>query len=514
MSQSRLSQKISLYQSIDTLNNAGCLEVLQVLQEHSDCQTMNQFVLRIAIQITEAMNFKSIENLNDTVKQIICNDNYLKKERNNNQLQSNTATNQIQDLEFPLFRLPIDIIKNTSFFLNENEILIFERCCRLFYQMVNNSSYLKQSNNFKTFIFDKTALHGIISFGSKYDYYKYCHAQNLIIESVGRIDSIAETHDQFEQAKNSIHFNYWFKNLFNSIVSLSFNGGSFLFLLNKLPLEILFDPQSNLEYMKFIHDLVEFEKTITQFDKQYLNFKKELSKHGKQIRKLTAVEHTNKYVNIPIKGPRHLETRHLLFIRAMDRLPNPDILSTIDVLTLQDSFNIHELKTKPPDGQIQIKTLRLINYSWFLYSYICITKDLIESLNLHQSLINLTIELNTQTDLNRLSNCIANILTKEHYHHLENVNLLLSLHADYKSYQYVRLIFQMLRKYCAVLKHQFKQFNVAVKKSLQYYAFEWNEKIDDKFLNAKESEIQIETNESTTNHENKLKYDQWKQQWV
>ena len=63
-----------------------------------------------------------------------------------------TTTHRNDKILFPLFALPTDLIISTSFFLNEKDIFHFEQCCRLFYQIVNNLSYLDQSNNFKTFL--------------------------------------------------------------------------------------------------------------------------------------------------------------------------------------------------------------------------------------------------------------------------------------------------------------------------------------------------------------------------
>ena len=57
-----------------------------------------------------------------------------------------------------LLRLPIDLIFKTSLYLDEKDIYKFEKCCKLFYQIINNSSYLNQSNTFKSFSLEKEQL--------------------------------------------------------------------------------------------------------------------------------------------------------------------------------------------------------------------------------------------------------------------------------------------------------------------------------------------------------------------
>ena len=521
MSESRLSQRLSLCQSIERMNDAGCLEVIRVFYQ-LDCKTINQFVSGLAIQITETMSYNSLKNLNNSIKQIISNNNFTKKESDHDQSTHDRDT----IAECSLFRLPIDIIANTSLFLNKSDIYSFEQCCRLFYQMINNSSYLKQTNNFKTFTIDNKRLNQSVK--SMYGCYKYCHAKKLIITSTLQwVNLVADIYKRWEQAQNCIYFNYWYKDLFNSIVSLIFDGGFLVFVINKLPLEILFDSQSLLQKVTFVHDLIQFEDILVEFDQRYLDLKKELEKHGKNIKKLDKIEHYQRYATMPITGPRYLETRHLSLISQRNELPMSDVLSKINVLTCKDSFNISQLKqlkVKPAD--CKIVTLRLIDF--LQYPHICLNKDLIESLNLHHSLINLTMELKNGIQFDWFEQTIDKVLTKEYYHHLKNVNLLFSLFSfsdpfrgikTFETKKYIKKIFQILRKHCKVLKHQFIQLNIAIKKKHKLdklYAFEsieWNSEIDEKFLNEKEKEMQYQISKSA-NKENELKYSQWKEQWV
>ena len=78
---------------------------------------------------------------------------------------------------FPFLQLPIDLVTETSLYLNEDDIFQFEQCCRLFYTMINNTTYLKQSNTFNTFTIDNTIFKQLTQ--SQYSFFKYSKAMTL-----------------------------------------------------------------------------------------------------------------------------------------------------------------------------------------------------------------------------------------------------------------------------------------------------------------------------------------------
>ena len=80
-------------------------------------------------------------------------------------------------IKFPLLRLPVDLIKKTSFYLNEKDIFQFECCCRLFYQMINDTSYLNLSNNFKSFNITKKRLTQMSE--RQHSFYKYSKTKSF-----------------------------------------------------------------------------------------------------------------------------------------------------------------------------------------------------------------------------------------------------------------------------------------------------------------------------------------------
>ena len=93
-----------------------------------------------------------------------------------------------------IVKLPVDIIQNVSLYINEKDIFIFERCCRLFYQIINNSSYLRQCNDFKEFRLTDKRLDEMITNESKYSY-SYCKYSQLNTLIIGLINSSVTLRD-------------------------------------------------------------------------------------------------------------------------------------------------------------------------------------------------------------------------------------------------------------------------------------------------------------------------------
>ena len=125
MSESCLSQRISLCRYIEGLNDDGCLQVIRLLQQSQKYTNLNQFLKKVVIKTTEKMNHESLEHVNNEVKQISSNNKYIRidtpldnKQRKKKQCTSTSISNKGENIIFPLFRLPIDIIKNTSSFIN------------------------------------------------------------------------------------------------------------------------------------------------------------------------------------------------------------------------------------------------------------------------------------------------------------------------------------------------------------------------------------------------------------
>ena len=109
---------------VATLTDAACMEVIRLFQHENGYNNLNQLLLQIILIILKIaqqnMHVESLERMNNGVKQIT-------------QMDNDSGKNSAKDIStsdditlFPLFRLPVDIIKNTSLFLNENDIFHFE----------------------------------------------------------------------------------------------------------------------------------------------------------------------------------------------------------------------------------------------------------------------------------------------------------------------------------------------------------------------------------------------------
>ena len=158
---------------------------------------------------------------------------------------------------------------------------------------------------------------------------------------------------------------------------------------------------------------------------------------------------------------------------------------------------------------ININTLRLINFHYqgsFLND-----KSLIEKLNLHNSLKNLTLSVQINSSFSNhhkyqrnltygpLHTAIENVLKKTHFYNLQNVNILLNIavasnDASSSDGLTTNVIFTMLEKHCKILKNQFKQLNIAFviqeQRSLaRYQLIEWNPSINTAFLKKEKQKI-------------------------
>ena len=534
MSESCLSQKISLCRCIETLNDDECLQVIRLFQKY---QHLNQFLIKIILKMTEKMNVESLQHINNEMKQIISNNKYVRSqqqsERNNDNKFKNGKKSG-ENVVFPLIQLPIDLISKTSLFLNETDIFNFEQCCRLFYRMINNLSYLKQSNNFKQFTLNDKRLDQMCQ--AKYSFYKFSQANAMEVTLCG-LDTIEEETNQnitkfindtqlkWQQAKQIDKcYDHWLTNLFKSIKSLKLSADSTLALLDKLPMQILFDPQSKLERFCIDHfwnidaKFGHLQEAIDEFERQYLQLKEKYQQQGKKLNKLQCLDYSALSAYDAITGPRYIEAEHLILFNIGNSFPAQRLLSTINnhILTCYRDCNLCQLNAI----DCNIDTLRLIGFDTSSKTDILVNDKLIQALNLHGNLVNLTIEVNTDFDTSFLTieekaeenvkiskwmKVIEKILCKQHYHKLKNVNILIKM-----SDQDIEQVFNLLKANISILKCQFNQLNIGLKMNgvvthwPNYCTIEWNQQIDEKFLDKKQQEMDGD----------EIKCQQWLNQWT
>ena len=199
------------------------------------CENLNGLLIKMIVKLTDTTTMNSFNNMKKIINAIISNKNSKCNNLNNN---NNNNYNR-------LLRLPIDLINNISLYLNEQDIFSFERCCKLFYQIVNSSSYVNQCNTFKTFILTQKTLDQMTQ--PKYSFYKYSKATTLILQKFRRGGAgDASPHSkkikrQFEKAQIVGGHDKWLCSMFKSIKTLEvfFDGSP---LLPQLPVELMFDP--------------------------------------------------------------------------------------------------------------------------------------------------------------------------------------------------------------------------------------------------------------------------------
>ena len=526
MSQSRLSYIVSLCQSIEKLNDNGCFQVIRLLQSPSGCHTMNHLVKQIMMNITKTMNVELLQEMDNKVQKMVGNEKY----NINNSMDHHTdddaitigfSNNKIykKTTIFPLFRLPKDIIHNTSLYLDEKDVFNFEICCRSFYKMINNLLYLKQSNNFKTFTLNDKRLNQICQ--ASHSFYKYSQASELVITCC------IETPDWEKVKKIDTKYDHWLTSLFKSIKSIQLGRDDNISLL---PTNILFDSKSQLESMIFnssgkwnMDAYVGSRDVIVNFDKKCLQLKQKLKEKGKEIKKLEYLEYNANYTSLL----QNIEVEHLS-VPSVDHdhgnnNSQYNFLSNIHVLTCNDHFNIRLSEAKTPKN-CHIGTLRLINFTVRWCPQICVSNKVIEALNLHQNLNNFTLQLQLgnmnpeHPAFKSWMDAIDKILRKEYYHQLKNVNVLLTISNKTVA---IEAFFEILKKNCQILKYQFEQLNVGLEIScltnsscFAYYVFVWSPTMDKKMLMEHETKLCQTITANAVTRKSELTHDEWQQQWT
>ena len=545
MSKSVLNGRIGVCNSISMLNENECLEVIRLLRNVLGLDDLNQFVTKM---------FMDYSN-NWTMDQIIQFENKIQPTLSNSQLHDNKSiTNINKDVQFHLLRLPTDLIKKTSLYLNERDIFKFERCCRSFYQMINNTSYLYLSNNFKTFTIKNKTLEQMSQ--TQHSFFKYSKTKHVKLDcNTGLYVSDATHSEEIEQAFTKLRSKWgkakqvcihdgWFENMFKSIETLDIEKDCMVFL-DQLPIEWLFDPnESHVNEICFNHQWNQsdhnfLKQYINKFETEYQNIQHKLEKQGKQMRQLTRAKHSGLGDHKGSQPVLYMSVQHLRLhtnllcnLRGIRIDLNKNWLSRHYSPSLQKlscDYNIKfdkELKdvghnqenlkksTLDLDKQenMNIETLRLRNFNAFSSCDICNDKIVIESLNLQNSLkdLMLTIRLTNMNNrtLNQWQNAIESIVKKEYFYNLEKVIILLTIARND-----IDWIFTMLKANISLLKYQFKKFTIGLDIYSHYHVLEWNKEIDETYLNQLQALCKQNNKKQEIQDQTKQKYckliDEW-----
>ena len=560
---SRLCHQISLVDEVCRLDDNGCVAVFKLLQEELKCVNLNQILSKfIMSSCTDALPNTSFTKLENTIKEKYLNECIspkLKMPPRDDNNPNNHLAHPKQDLTFPLHRLPIDLITSTSLFLNETDIFQFEQCCRLFYKMINNTSYLSKCNNFKRLKITKQRLEQMQQ--AKHSFFKYSKANELTFDLlwdtyIGDDDlENDEYYTLFDKIMNDCkavlpqmnrHQNrdyiddQWTTNVFKSISKLSIEDDLSQFLLHRFPINILFNPAANISNLKNIEmsypivvDRKVWTKHINDFETQYLEYEKNLQQRGKNIKPLQCVKHKEGSARIK---PRYIHANHVWLKEVVIDLTseqfftdkcNPDmkmltIENYVDFVTDTDRESVN--KSNVTNRGLQIETMRLLQtaksrrYTSKRSHKLCNKKVVIDLLNLQNSLTNLTVEFDVVPKDNHhetQQQAIENVLQKEFFYRLENVNILYQIRHD----ESVDWFFDVLKRHCNVLKYRFKQLNVGLCKDVDdeeklYYTLEWNTKIDERILDQeKETFCQMKQDDQLQQH-HREKYSIVLEQWL
>ena len=515
MSKSCLSRKIDICNSISKLSKDGCFEVIRLLGDAAivsgNSIKLHQLTTKMFMDCSNNWTSDQIIEFENKIKQTLSYENgnhcHSQSTSQQNNYKSIKLANTNKDIQFPLFRLPIDLITHSSFYLNEKDILNFEQCCRLFYQMINNTSYLKLSNNFKRFIINCKTLDQMSQ--RKYSFFKYSKAKYLKLDFHSELDLHNHKEDveeyfkqlrsDWEKAKQVCITDGWFDTIFNSIETLDINDDGMM-LLDKFPINLLFDSnESHLNEMILDHYWNRSIETylaqyINKFEQEYLNIQRKFKQQQQQMRVLRMVKHDSLHARFD--GPIRILAEGLQICSLTIDL-NKNWLSShynpyLRKLTCKYDirFTNVNIKINTSDKEnmyMNIETLRLINFDQDSSYDICNNKILIEILNFEKSLKNLILHIHltdmTNQQLNQCKNVIESILKKENLYTLQNVVILLHI-----SRNDLDLIFKMLKTNIQLLKHQFKQLIVGLRWRIHdlddwhYIVLEWNQQIDNKYL--------------------------------
>ena len=275
MSKSRLSHKLSLCELIRQLNQDACIAVIQSIYHEFGCKNLNKLLIKMILQWadhTTTQSFKAMENMINLM--IVDNRKKVTNCHNNSNL----------------LQLPIDLICKTSLYLNEKDTFNFEKCCRLFYQMINKSSYLNQSNNFKTLIINPLKLSQTTNCQHSCSFYKYSKPTTLIIKQFDESISAEQVQKLWEKVRGLAAFNdnEWYSSMIKSIQTLEIENyahGATLF--NQLLLNAIFEPdQSALEKLIIVEQGRSFDNA----------FDHDFSRNWRQYQDNTAVTFQQKYL--------------------------------------------------------------------------------------------------------------------------------------------------------------------------------------------------------------------------
>lgn len=274
---------------------------------------------------------------------------------------------------------------------------------------------------------------------------------------------------------------------------------------------------------------------VTEFENQYLLLRQKFKQQKKQIRKLNFIQHVySESVNIWLL---RIMTKKLWICNKVINFDGRSMLNnlydsfTIDedcleVLTLQsditlknEKFLLLQNKNHGRGIKYNIKTLQLVDQRLEnvnnIFEKICTNQLLIESLNLHNSLVNLIIadmylpQKSQTRSILILSKILNAIIQKKYYCHLQRVHLLFFY--TISDNDNLDWFFNILKENIHVFQDSFTEFNVCFRVDQLYHVLELHLKSDQAFLDEMQQKIYKDSGHQSENERkmNRKKYDLW-----
>ena len=560
--ESCLSSKITICEYIESVNEKQVLDLLEWMKEELGCGSLNHLLIKILMDSSELLTNDALINIVNKTKCMNMNN----KIRKSNKTRKTIINNNNNNNTFPLLRLPNDIITSSLLYLNQNLLMRLERCNRMLYKMINNSTFLKKCRNFKKFRLTDKILDQIVV--ERIDCYKFSFANEFVFDFESVADSINDdehgrddilenwanrTSEYFKRMLyyGSGSYNYhsnWLADMFPRIKSIYFDQDAML-LIDLFPVELLFDKDKSQLKNLHINDCWQkaISDPINRFKEKFLYYLSTLQSspddENDEINVLDtlSVEGVGYFSSFEQDAIyRMLPTSHLIvdgfsfdctylknnanFVSQLKRLT----LSGCEMFVPDDvTINNNKNNTTNDNNNVSIDTLRLLDIADA--SMNLVDKSLITMMNFESSLKNLTLQI-LFPFANDDSNYVESVIRKEYLFNLENVNILFAPWNRAPTSlieQVIDELFDVLRDNVKLLQHQFKQLNLGMHRHVlrggeankihAYRCFSWNPSIDVAFINQQKNEwkslLHID-DDYTKNDEQSNMYEQFEQQWI
>ena len=585
---SNLCRRITLRESMEKLNSDGLDQVTRLLKtdfnieisqknKHSICKTI--FFQTVTLSNEQLQTFENSLNTKILSLSKFINAKHVETKQSQGSISSSIASMEEKTdslFLFPLVELPVDLISKIVLFLTEEQVFLIEKCCRLLYKIINDTLYLNQCNNFQTFYLTDERLEQISE--GKYSFFKYCKAERLHIKSaatvsknskISRIDKFVNgLRDKWDKASKCWKRQGWYEIIFRSIKKLEINEDA-MFLLDKIPVELLFDPEissleiiEELNYYWYSNDIKWLKNIMDQFGDKYLNFQNKLVEKRKEqekekekqrgnidinkledkeeetkglvpvpmqvLKKLYTVKHVNGNCFAQMHKLAEIDVDHVILRNMMIDLNGK---LTMKVLTFEDQIRVMNINEDNDDNydtrnnnynnNNTVQTLRLSCFNINSCNF-CSNKSVIQTLQFDKSVKNMMIRTRLHYNIDEnWKDGIESIIEKQYYKSVENVNLLLDIyvmHMDRMDW-----IFKLLKKHEQLLKYNFKCLNIGIRftidsKTSMQHIFEINSSIDNigKFLNDNKKIClkKAHTGASACADEDDIRWDNLMNQWI